>query len=112
MSRSALALLIFLAGFMALAQPGLCPCWLVRDVRLYHPHPGGHPERPHSHGYLLELFNAESAAVASPLPIPARTLILFLALSTVWWCIGGYAPALTGWASPPSTPPPRGAASP
>lgn len=111
MSRPALALLIFLAGFTALAQPGLCPCWLVRDVRIYHPHPDSHPERPHPHGYLLELFNAESAAVAPPLPIPARTLILFLALSTVWWCVGSYAPSLTGWAFPPSTPPPRRAAS-
>ena len=111
MSRLTLALLILLAGSIALAQPGLCPCWLIPDVGKYHPHPDGYPERPHPHGYLLELFNAESAAVVPPFPIPARTLILFLALSTVWWCMGGNAPSLTGWASPPSTPPPRRAAS-
>ena len=111
MSRLTLALLIILAAFVALAQPGLCPCWLFADVGKYHPHPDGHPERPHSHAYLFELYNSQTVASTPSLPTPARTLILFLVLSTVWWCVGNYAPSLTSWASPPSTPPPRGAAS-
>ncbi len=111
MSRPALALLIFLAGFTALAQPGLCPCWLVREVRIYHPHPDSHPERPHPHGYLLELFNAEMGATVPPFPTPARTVIVSLAHGSLWRRIGGHAVSVVDWAAPPPMPPPRLSAS-
>src|SRR5574337_1976323 len=99
MSRPTLALLVFLAGVTALAQPGLCPCWLVPDVRTDHPHPFAHSERPHPHDYLLELFNAETAAVAPQLPIPARTLILVLAISGLLWRMGSHAFSITDLAT-------------
>jgi len=111
MSRTTLALAIFLAGYTSLAQPGLCPCWLMRDVRRYHPHVDRHPEHPHSHGYLLDLFNAEAVAVAPSLPIPAQTLILLLALGGLWRRIGHLAESVTPWIAPPPTPPQRLAAS-
>ena len=111
MSRLTFVLLLFLASYTAFAQPGLCPCWLLRDVRHYHPHLDNHPERPHSHGYLLELFNAETVAIAPSLPLPARTLILLLALGSLWWRIGYLAGSITPWTAPPPTPPPRLAAS-
>jgi len=111
MRRLTLALLLFLAGYLTLAQPGLCPCWLIADVQKYHPHLFAHPERPHPHGYLFEIFNAESVAVAPPLPIPARTLILASAISSLWWHIGSHAFSVADWAAPPPTPPPRLSAS-
>ena len=111
MRRLTLALPLFLAGYLTLAQPGLCPCWLMADVLKYHPHPFTHPERPHPHGYLFEIFNAESAAVAPPLPLPARTLILALALSGLWLWIGSHTAIVANWMAPPPTPPPRLAAS-
>ena len=111
MRRLTLALLLFLAGYLALVQPGLCPCWLMRDVRTYHPHPFAHPEHPHPHDYLLEIFNAESVAVAPPLLIPARILILALALNGLWWRIGSHAFSAADWAAPPPIPPPRLSAS-
>jgi hypothetical protein len=111
MSRVGLALLIFLAAYIALAQPGLCPCWLMHDVRTYHPHPFAHPERPHPHDYLLEIFSAETAAVSPPAPMPVLTLILLLALGSLWWRTDSSRVPLARWAAPPATPPPRLSAS-
>ncbi len=111
MSRFTLALLACLIALTALAQPGLCPCWLIQDVTRYHPHPFARPERPHPHGYLLEIFNAETIVVAPSLPVPARTLILLLALSSLWWRTGNAIVHFARRAAPPPTPPPRLAAS-
>lgn len=107
MSRATLALLIFLVGFTALTQPGLCPCWLIGDVRLYHPHFDAQPERAHSHTYLFELYNSQTVASAPPFPIPARTVILVLGLGSLWRHLTHAALPVAGWAAPPSTPPPR-----
>ncbi|MBI4771257.1 MAG: hypothetical protein HY784_12825 [Chloroflexi bacterium] len=49
MSRPGIILIVLLVGFVALAQLGLCPCWLMLDISAHHPHPDGHPERRHSH---------------------------------------------------------------
>jgi len=107
MSRSTLALLIFLVSFTALAQPGLCPCWLFADVGKYHPHPDGHPGRPHSHAYLFELYNSQTVASTPSLPTPARALILALALGALWLYVAHTTVAILGWAAHPPIPPPR-----
>jgi hypothetical protein len=101
------ATLVFLAGLMTFDQPGLCPCWLIADVHDIHPHPDGHPERPHSHGYLFDLFLSGLPAVAEPALVPAATLILALALAARWHTPGvlNYFPQ--SWATPPEPPPPR-----
>jgi hypothetical protein len=107
MSRLALVLLIFLAAYMALAQPGLCTCWLIRDVHTYHPHLAADPERPHSHFYLIEFYNSQTVANAPPFLTPARTLILALALGGLWRRISHTTMFVAGWTSPPLIPPPR-----
>lgn len=78
------AALVLLASLMAVAPPGLCPCWLIRDVRDYHPHFDGHPERPHSHDYLFEMFPTGTTALAEPNLLPASSLIVLLALALLW----------------------------
>ncbi len=101
------AILVCLAGLMALAQPGICPCWLLADVEHLHPHPAGHPERPHSHGYLSDLFMSGMPAVAEPTLVPAATLILALALAARWRTVSELSPAYWVWAASPRRLPPR-----
>ncbi len=107
--RLFLAVALFLAGFMALAQPGLCPCWLMADVAANHPHPDGHPERPHSHDYLFEMFASGLAAPPPRAVIPARLFVAHLASQGLLrlTAIEGLAPAI-GWQAALEPPPPRG----
>ncbi len=101
------AVLVFLAGLTALAQPGLCPCWLIGDVRTHHPHFDGRPERPHHHNYLFEMFPAGAAVLAEPNLLPAASLILLLGLAVLWQSRHVAAIFSRPWAALPVTPPPR-----
>jgi hypothetical protein len=104
---SLMAVLVFLAGFTALAQPGLCPCWLIGDVRDYHPHFNGRPQRPHHHNYLFEMFPAGAAVLAEPTLLPAASLILLLGLAALWQSRRDAVIFSRPWAPLPFTPPPR-----
>jgi hypothetical protein len=72
-----------------------------------HPHLGGQAEAPHSHAYLLEIFQAQPAAAAPPFVSPAALLLALLAVSAAWWALAG--PAITpgGWQPRQASPPPR-----
>lgn len=107
MPRFAWLILVALVSLTALTPVGLCPCWLMADVRAYHPHPDGHPERPHGHGYLLELFDAQPVAIVVVALIPAHDLVMFLAHGSLWQWVMGLALGPAGWVSPPIKPPPR-----
>ncbi len=107
MSRPGIILIVLLVGFVALAQPGLCPCWLMLDISAHHPHPDGHPERPHSHGYLADLFQTDTVAAIPLLVVPAQTLIAQHALGALWWRVPNREWQLTGWMSAMEPPPPR-----
>jgi len=109
--RRIVILLAFLAGLIAVAPPGLCPCWLIADVRTYHPHPDGQPDRPHTHDYLFELFHAQPVAALPGPPITIGDLMLALIGAGVWRHLSHRAWPAQGWATPPPTPPPRLAAS-
>ena len=100
-------MLVFLAGLTAFTQPGLCPCWLIKDVRYNHPHFDGHPERPHNHNYLFEMFPAGTAVLAEPELVPAAGLILALALAALWLTVTDAAATARAWVLPPLIPPPR-----
>lgn len=109
--RLTLVLALFLAGFTMVAQPGLCSCWLLEDVATNHPHPDGHPERPHSHDYLFEMFVSGLVAPPPQTLIPAGLLVAHLASQ------GLHRPAATlsrapaiGWQPAIEPPPPRGVA--
>jgi hypothetical protein len=104
---SLVAMLVFLAGLTALAQPGLCPCWPIGDVRDFHPHFDGHPERPHHHNYLFEMFPAGTAILAEPSLLPVASLILLLGLAVLWQTRRDVAVFTPAWAPLPLTPPPR-----
>lgn len=107
MSRFALALLVLLIGLTALAQPGLCPCWLMQDVRAHHPHPDGHPERSHAHDYLDDLFSAGTPALVNLSLITARSLLGLLALGSLWRAAANERLTASGWIMRLEPPPPR-----
>jgi hypothetical protein len=102
--------LVFLAALTSLAQPGLCPCWLVADLEEFHPHPGGddQAEFPHSHAYLHEIFQAQPAGMA-PALVTARAFVAELTARTLWQrLLEGHAWS-AGWGDRPEHPPPRAA---
>ena len=102
---------LFLAGFMALAQPGLCPCWLMEDVAANHPHPDGHPERPHTHDYLFEMFASGLAAPPPRALIPACLFVAHLASQGLFRLAATERTAQAiGWQPATEPPPPRGIA--
>ncbi len=111
MSRPVLILLALLVGLTAFAQPGLCPCWLMADVQIYHPHPDGNPDRDHGHDYLDDLFSAGLAAVATLSLIPAQTLIALLTTGILWRPIADNSTFAHGWTPSLEPPPPRLSAS-
>jgi hypothetical protein len=96
-----------LAGYMALAQPGICACWLLKDVQHVHPHLDAHPERPHSHDYLFQISSAQTITTAPPTPEPALRLIDLLSLTGLWRPFSSYAPLQVAWSPVMETPPPR-----
>ena len=59
-----LVVLGWTALLTAFMPPGVCPCWLMFDPAHHHPHFDGHPEQPHSHEYLLDLFESQTAPAA------------------------------------------------
>jgi hypothetical protein len=99
-------LFAFMAGYLCLAQPGICPCWLLKDVHDIHPHPAGHPEQPHSHDYLFEMF-ASAPALAPGLPLePPSVLLDLTSLRGVWRDHAeGYPGEESAGPSPPTPPP-------
>lgn len=105
--RLAFALLIVMAGYMSLAQPGLCSCWLIAEVKDIHPHPDGQPDRPHDHRYLFEIFQAQNIAIANIYVVAVAVLIASLAGASLWHQMLDQAPGGNGWSSPPDIPPPR-----
>ncbi len=97
---------VFWAIYTIFAQPGLPSCWLERKACEVHPHPDGHPERPHSHQYLFD--DMEAAGLALPQQvIPASLLLRLLQHSAISWNL--HQPTFTklGWVVVFDPPPPR-----
>ncbi len=99
--------LAFMAAYLSLAQPGICPCWLIKDVHDIHPHPAGHADVPHSHDYLFEMF-ASAPAVAPSLPAQSPSFFLqHVSARGVWRGFSEANPGKPSEPPPPPTPPPE-----
>ncbi len=107
MSRLTLATLMFVAGLTAFAQPGLCPCWLLLHVEQYHPHPAGQAGHHHSHDYLHDLYQSQTAALARPSLVPAAVFVMLLVGMARWHKLACVAPIRHWRALPVDLPPPR-----
>ena len=100
-------LFVFLAGYLSLAQPGICPCWLLKDVHDLHPHPAGHPELPHTHDYLFGMF-ASAPALATNIPVETPSVLLALtSLQGLWRSPVDANLGEQASGRPPPTPPPQ-----
>jgi len=99
-----LLLQVVLAGFLTLAQPGICSCWMLHHV---HPHPFAHSELPHDHGYLFWYYSSSPAQTAPALPGGDEVHARLRNLSNQWSEVSERLPGSPRWSSPPSIPPPR-----
>jgi hypothetical protein len=100
--------LALFVALLALAQPGLCGCWLVADVTGWHPHPAGMAQQPHDHGYLNDLFTAEAAAAGPIAALPVALWMLHAAARTLVRLRRAEAHlAVSGWQPRLDPPPPR-----
>lgn len=105
MPRSAALGIAALVLVTALAPPGLCPCWLLRDVAVIHPHVI-HTHEDHPHEYLFDYTAMGDAAVAG-LPLPIGSLLMALTAGALWReTQGSFLDALP-WNSRPLVPPPK-----
>jgi hypothetical protein len=107
MQRPALAVYLILALFVAILPPGLCPCWLMPEPAKQHPHFDWHPERPHGHNYLFDLFQSQTVPALLVASVPLSLLIALQAASGLRRRLGDLVLPPSGWAMPPLTPPPR-----
>ncbi len=97
---------LFWAIYTMFAQPGLPPCWLERKACEVHPHPDGHPERPHSHGYLFEDMQAAGAAIPQTIT-PAHMILRLLQQVHITWKLHQPAFSISTWSAMADPPPPR-----
>jgi hypothetical protein len=107
MSRRVRLFVFYLIVYSVFAQPGLPPCWLMAHSCSIHPHPGGHPEIPHSHNFLSDLAQAYTDGVAPALPVPIRLLIASIYMTLLFFLNQNERLIGTGWVSSPEPPPPR-----
>jgi hypothetical protein len=92
------------AGFLAFAQPGLCPCWMLDHV---HPHPFSHAELPHRHDYLFWFYASDPAETPPAIPSRSELHARFFALGDLWAVGSDLLPGAPVWSPSPSPPPPR-----
>jgi hypothetical protein len=99
-------LIIFWALFTFFAQPGTPACWLEKTACEAHPHPDGHPERPHSHQYLFDDTQSTSSTVPQR-TIPAWQYLKMLRENSIARQLHQPAITLHGWEVSFEPPPPR-----
>lgn len=103
----AAVLSLVLVGLLAVAQPGLCPCWMFTNSMQVHPHPYGHAELPHDHSYLFDMSPSSPSQPPPILIAPQEVIDRLLALGGLWSASSPPVLGMVGWSIPPSTPPPR-----
>jgi len=103
----AAVLSLVLVGLLAVAQPGLCPCWMFTNSMQVHPHPYGHAELPHDHSYLFDMSPSSPSQPPPILIAPQEVIDCLLALGGLWSASSPLVLGMVGWSIPPSTPPPR-----
>ncbi len=100
--------MVLWAGYTALAQPGLPPCWLEAQACKIHPHISQqHSESNHTHDYLFDLAKAVAALGLPIVWVPASVLIYLLFLSPFIKIDIDRILDKREWVNSPEPPPPR-----
>jgi len=107
---SVIGLSPFLAAYLWLAQPGLCPYWLVGDVARLSAEPADtlhHPHHHHDHNQRRQLF-VTTMAPALPQPLLALAdLLAWLAATAPRLCLAERRLVFASVSLAPPLPPPR-----
>jgi hypothetical protein len=98
---------VLLAPYIAFTPPGLCPCWLMMEPGQFHPHPSGRPDHPHTHDYLFDLFQSQTATATPLALLPAGLLIALQAASGLRRPLPDVVHDGASWTPLPPRPPPR-----
>jgi hypothetical protein len=107
MSKTSWVILLFLAFYIALAQPGLPPCWMEAKPCAHHPHFNVNPLSDHNHDYLRMDTLSLGAVVITTSLVPVSLLILSLWLTSITRMMTGVILISKSWRLAPDPPPPR-----
>jgi hypothetical protein len=91
----------------ALAPPGICSCWLLRDAAHIHPHVIDPGSGEHPHDDMFELFGARADARVTTALTPVAVLLASLSAAPPWRRAGASAWVYPQWSPEPTHPPPR-----
>jgi hypothetical protein len=100
--------IIIMAGYTALAQPGIPACWIEVNPCEIHPHfSRQHLENPHSHEYLYDLAKTNVVQVLPIILIPLSLLIEILSGTLLLPIAANSLESQLKWISLLKPPPPR-----
>jgi hypothetical protein len=101
-------IILLIAGWMALAGPGVPACWLEPRPCELHLHFGSeHAGSPHSHDYLFDLTRAQAVSGLPVLLIPVSLLLALLFQTALFRGLAGLPLFHLQRALSPEPPPPR-----
>ncbi len=100
---------LFLAAYLCLAQPGLCPYWMVADPSILAAadEEAGHTH--HDHNQQRESFVTVSAPALPQAALTATALLALLADAALKLILADGRLVVSGWHPPTQLRPPRGA---
>ena len=97
--------ILYTAFLVILIQPGVCPCWLLKDPDLaHHPAAAGAPLEHHCD---FQSVDSSAAPAVVQAPTPASVLIAMIASAGVWRSAAQPFSTTIGWTFLPISPPPR-----
>lgn len=107
-----MAVLAGLAGYLCLAQPGLCPYWMIGDLSLLAAADAEHTHQPaaHHHDQSRDYFLTATAPAVPQVVLSAAALLALLAAAARLEIVADRRLTALPWRPLPLFPPPRSAA--
>jgi hypothetical protein len=104
-------LLAFMACYLCLAQPGMCPYWMIGDVSTLSATPTGgehaHHQAQHNHSQQRDFFLATTAPALPQVTLTAAALLALLAAAALQMSVIERRVTVVAWRPLPLFPPPR-----
>lgn len=103
--------LVFMAGYLCVAQPGMCPYWMIGDVSILSGAPANaeharhHPQ--HNHNQNRDFFLATTAPAMPQVILTAAALLALLAGAARLESVFERRLIASDWQPSPLSPPPR-----
>ncbi len=104
-------MLVFMASYLCLAQPGMCPYWMIGDVSTLSATPMGstheHHQPQHNHSQNRDFFLATTAPALPQVFLTAAALLALLAAAARTISVIERRLTVVDWQPLPLFPPPR-----